>query len=105
MRLTDCSKDELIKIINLMSQRAENGNYHLTRALNQIETERELACLDEADKISALIDKKTQDYKDLLSPYDGKPTMDIPGYIIDEAMALLKEIAVLHEQWSAKMGI
>ena len=42
-------------------------------------------------------------YVELLTPYEGKPILDVPADVLDHASAILEEAQVLDKKWSRLM--
>lgn len=105
MKLKDCTKAELLWIIDRMQCYSP---FHLesalARALDDAELERELKRFDEADRINHLSAQARQRALELLAPYDGKPMVDIPPEIVKQAGAAIEEARALDRKWNRLMG-
>lgn len=97
------SKDDLIWIINRMSSFGQD--WCLNEALRELEYQKEMDKLKEAERISALAHKYRQEYIDLLMPYDGKPWNEIPLAILEKAEIAMKKARSYDKQWNKLMGI
>lgn len=42
---------------------------------------------------------------ELLTPYEGKPILDVPADVLDHASAILEEVQVLDKKWSRLMKV
>lgn len=42
---------------------------------------------------------------ELLTPYEGKPILDVPADVLDHASAILEEAQVLDKKWSRLMKV
>lgn len=106
MTLNDCTKSELLTIIDRLKRRfRSNGEYYLLCALHDVESKREHAKLDKADEIAELANQKRQEYIDLMLPYEGKSFGDIPFPVLSKARTALAEAHKLDKEWNKLMGI
>ena len=103
LKLGGYSKADLIWIIEYLVR--WNGDFYLERALSDLKYQKELARIDEADKYSAIADKKRREYIDLLAPYDGKRWCDIPADVVRRATAAMKEAQAADKKYMSLMGI
>ena len=46
-----------------------------------------------------------QQAAELLTPYEGKPILDIPADVLDHASAILEEAQALEEKWNGLMKL
>ena len=97
------SKDDLIWIINRMS--SFGRGWYLDEALHELEHQKELEVIREAERVSALASKYRQEYIDLLMPYDGKPWSEIPISTLEKAETAMKKARSYDKQWNKLMGI
>ena len=105
MKLKDCTKDELIFVIERLQLYNPSQKHFIFRALNDVEMRREEKKSDEAKKVSAYAHKKRQEYIDLLAPYEGKRLGDIPTSVLERADAAMKEAQKADSKWNRIMGI
>ena len=105
MKLKDCTKEELIFVIERLQFYSLSGDYYVQRALGDVEEEREARKLREARRLSALQNQKMQEYIDLLAPYDGKRLVDIPDSVFNKAYAAMREVKKAEREWNKIMGI
>ena len=106
MTLKDCTKEELIFVIKrLQFYGLTTGDYYIRRALCDVEERREDKKHAEAMRLAAYSHQKRQEYIDLLTPYEGKPLIDIPDSVIKKADAAMKEAQKADRQWNKLMGI
>lgn len=106
MKLQDCTRDELIFIIDQFKLHSlSSGEYYLTQALNDVELKRQEKMFAEADRLAGLAYQKRMEYIDLLSPYEGVPIIDVPLEVMDEAAVLLKEAQALGRKANRLLGI
>lgn len=106
MTLKDCTKAELLWIIDRLRNR---GLYRLDTiiaiALNDLEYQREQKKLDEADRLNEESARLRQQAAELLTPYEGKPILDIPADVLDRAAALQEEAQMLDKEWCKLMKL
>lgn len=105
MTLTNCTKEELIFIIERLQLYNPTQTHFVQRALNDVEMRREEKKFDEAKKISAYSHQKRQEYIDLLAPYEGKRLVDIPASVLEKADAAMREAQKADCRWNKIMGI
>lgn len=105
MTLKDCTKAELLTVIDLLKRHLfTNGDYYLLTALHEVERQRLNAKMDKADKLAELASQKRQEYIDLLKPYDGKKYSEIPYDVLAKARNAHVEAQKLDEEWNKLMG-
>lgn len=97
------SKDDLIWIINRMSSFGQG--WYLNEALRELEHQKELDVIREAERVSALANKYRQEYIDLLMPYDGKSWSEIPITTLQKAEQAMKKARSYDKQYCKLMGI
>lgn len=99
-------KAELLWIIDRLRNR---GLYRLDTiiaiALNDLEYQREQKKLNEADRLNEESARLRQQAAELLTPYEGKPILDIPADVLDHASAILEEAQALEEKWNRLMKV
>ena len=61
--------------------------------------------LDEADRLNEESARLRQQAAELLTPYEGKPILDIPADVLDHASAILEEAQALEEKWNRLMKV
>lgn len=105
MKLKDCTKEELIFVIERLQLYNPSQRHFLFRALNDVEMWREEKKLAAAEKLATLSNKKRQEYIDLLAPYEGKRLIDIPDSVLEKADAAMKEAQKADSKWNKIMGI
>lgn len=89
MKLKDCTKEELIFVIERLQFYSLSNDHCVQKALGDVEEEREARKLREARRLSALQKQKMQEYIFLTSPYEGVPLMDVPEDVFIRADAAL----------------
>lgn len=105
MTLKDCTKDELIFIINRMCWLDGEKDWHLQRALNDLSYKREQAKLDEAKELADYAAEKSRLYQEIMGPYDGVRITEIPSPVLKRAQAALKAADEANEKWMKLMDI
>ena len=105
MTLKDCTKKELLFIINRLKGLAfPNGDYFVSGCLREIEQQRELKRLNEADKWSEIAYQKRLAYCDLIKQYEGQKLTDLPREVGQKAVALLKEAEEADKKYARLMN-
>lgn len=106
MTLSDCTKADLLWIINRVKQRyLHNVDFEIQRALNDLEYEKIRQRHDEAERYVLLANEKRREYIELLSPYDGMKIIDIPLPVLDKADKLLKKAREYDKRWNKLIGL
>lgn len=106
MTLKGCTKAELLWLIDWMCNHSMfRHDLEIERALNALELEREQKRLDEADRLNERSARLRRQYVELLTPYEGKPILDIPADVLDHASAILEEAQALEEKWNRLMKV
>lgn len=91
MKLNDCTKPELIRVIELLKANfVTNGDYYLARALGKIADQRANEYLNESERLGKEADKMRRRYMDVLQPYRGVPLSDIPSNVLMAARSYLR---------------
>lgn len=106
MTIKDCTKDELVYIIERLSfpHRIEK-NFTIQRALTDLEYQREDKKIRDAECLRDVADKKLAEYNSIISPYIGKSFADIPDKVLKKVAAVLKEREAAEDKWMRLMGI
>lgn len=106
MKLKDCTKDELIFVIErLKFYGLTAGDYYVNRALSDVAERRENQKHEEAERLVKLANEKHLEYMDLVRPYIGQPIANMPKEIIQKADAAQKECESANLKWFKLMGI
>lgn len=106
MTLKDCTKDELIFVIDrLKLYGLTSGDYYVNRALSDVAERRENQKHEEARRLAELANEKHLEYMDLICPYVGQPITSIPKEIIQKADAAQKACESANLKWFKLMGI
>ena len=93
MTLKDCTKEELIYIVNYIAGRyfPTNKDYYIESAVGEVKYQRDKKKLNKAEKLNQLSTKKRHEYIDRLKPYEGKKYIDIPFDVLNKASVLIRE--------------
>ena len=106
MTLSQCSKEDLLWIINrLCIRNFVNGQYDLKIALNDLAYEKEKSRINEAEKYSILADEKRREYIALLKPYEEERFIDIPLEVLEKAEKALKEARQADQKFAKLIGL
>lgn len=105
MKLKDCTKEELIFVIERLQLYTLSGTEYVQRALEDVEMRREERKHEEARRLAALQNQKMQEYISLMRPYEGRSLMDVPEDVLDQADAAIKEAHSTDMRWRKLMGI
>lgn len=104
MKLSDCTKADLIWIIKAMCK-YDLSDLSLQRALNDLEYEKEQERFDRADQLAKTARDAFQRYIELMKPYEGTPLMDVPMDVLNQADAAMAEYCAANNQWAKLMGV
>lgn len=100
MTLKQCTKEDLIWIIDKLCQMAlGDGEYYLNIALNDLQHQKNIKRIHEADRYAKLAAEKRREYAKLLEPYEGKSFFSIPMEICKKADKLMEEAQKADMQW------
>ena len=98
MTLKECTKEELIYILNRIS-RFSDYDYHINLALNEIEYKHQMKKIDEAQKWAEIAHDKRKEALELLKCYEGHKFSDIPPEILTQARKLFDEATAADNKW------
>lgn len=104
MKLTDCTKADLLWLIKRMCQ-LNLSERLLHIALCDLEYHKEQQKNERAHQLLKTQQDATRRYADILREYEGKPIKDIPMIVLNEADAALAEAQAADKQWRKLMGI
>lgn len=104
MKLSDCTKAELLFVIERLQLYNLSDDYYIQRVLCDVKERREKRKLEEARRMEAVFSQKWQEYIDILSPYDGKRLKDIPPEVLDRADTAMKEAQAADMKWRKLIG-
>ena len=106
MKLTDCTKAELLWVIDRADSLSLGGvSDYISRALIDLKFEREMARLKKADELAKTAKKYSDEYMEILAQYDGKKFLDIPADVLRKADRALQRSREANAQWAKLMGI
>lgn len=104
IKLESYTKQELIWLIREMCT-YRLSDQDLRRAVDELQFDREMKHIDQAQKeLNRSIDAQRR-YTELLAPYNGVRLIDIPVEILKKADAAVKESRVADKRWRKLMGI
>ena len=104
--LRKCSKADLLYIIERMCAYGLNiARSNLRRALSDLELQKELQRIDEADEYNKLAHAKRLEYIELLSSFEGMSVLEIPRDALEKAERLRKEAQAADNKWRKLMKI
>lgn len=105
MKLANCTKDELIFIIDRLRHYTHlNAEYYLEMALIDLEHRKEIENIEKADKYAKIAHEKRMEWCELLKPYKGKKLTDIPRDVLLKANKLITEAQKADEEWEKLIG-
>lgn len=101
MKLQQCTKSELIEIVDKLKRRLLRlGDAYLTDALADVERDRELRRLDAAQKHADASRAAMQRYIEIMKLYNGKKLGDIPFDALNEARECLHDAEQHDREWA-----
>ena len=107
MTLNQCTKEELIFIINKMALRhcftKEQRQAEIDRQLSDVVYQRQQKLLEVADSWSKISTDNRQKYLEIIVPYEGRKLLDIPIDIIKQAESFLKAAQYADKKWDECM--
>ena len=98
MTLSQCSKADLIWIINRLAQ-GPGGRHQVSSALADLAYQKSKDALGKAEWYAQLAAEKRQQYIDLLTQYTGMSFADIPLDVLDKAKQLLDAAEAADKMW------
>ena len=104
MKLTDCTKADLIWVIKRMCQ-LDLSDRVLHIALRDLEYYKEREQTGKAQQQLEIKRDATQRYIEMLRPYEGKPITAVPMAVLEEADAALAEARAADRKWRKLMGV
>lgn len=105
MKLTDCTKSELIWVIEQAGKLSlGDTEYYINRALNDLQFQREMERIEKAEKLTEISRKATEEYVQLLKPYKGKLS-EVPLDILRKADLALKRSKEANEKYCRLMRV
>lgn len=103
MKLEDCTREELLKIIILISKDSCIFRHKVNSALSELEFSRTNRILREADNWNIIASDCRKRYAALLKPYEHSKLVDVPLHIIKEADQCLKDARRADREWDLCM--
>lgn len=106
MKLTDCTKSELIWVIEQAGKLSlGDTEYYINRALNDLQFQREMERIEKAEKLTEISRKATEEYVQLLKPYEGKAISEVPLDVLRKADLALKRSKEANEKYCRLMRV
>lgn len=101
MKVSDCTKAELVWIVNWLTGVAPQA---VGRAMASLEQQKELSLAEKMDRLAQDAYEKQQRYFELLRQYDGAKLADIPLETLEEALRLNKQVEELDAEYLRLWG-
>lgn len=105
MTLKDCTKAELLEIIQELEISSSSTAISVQRALGKIVRRRADEKFNKSERLLDLSSAKLEEYSRLLEPYDGLAVTDIPSDVLEKANAALSEVLAANFEWDRLMGL
>lgn len=107
MTLNQCTKEELIFIINRLLLHhvfgEEQRQLEIEFRLSEVKFQRQQKLLKEADNWNVIATEKRKEYIALLNPYGGKKLIDVPVDVLKKADQILKEAKLADKKFDECM--
>ena len=107
MTLKQCTKEELIFIINRIAGRhcftEEQRRSEIDRHLCDVVYQRQQKILGEAENWNRISADCRRKYLELLASFDGKKLIDVPIDVIKKADSLMKDAQYADRKWDECM--
>lgn len=106
MKLKKCTKAELLWVIE-QAEKLSLGDIHywIDRALDDLEYKKELDRIEKAKKLAETAFQASQEYVDILKPYEGQKISDIPLDVLNKADSAMKRSREANKKWARLIGI
>lgn len=104
MKLADCTKADLLWVIRRMCQ-LNLSDRELRIALRDLEDRKETERIAKAQRLLDIQRDATQQYAEIIRPYEGKPISTVPMAVLKKADAALAEARKADKQWRKLMGV
>ena len=104
MKLTDCTKADLIWVIKRMCQ-LNLSDRELRTALRDLECYKEREQTGKAQQQLEIQRAATNRYIEILRAYERKPITAVPMAVLEEADAALAEASAADRKWRKLMGV
>ena len=105
MTLSQCTKADLVWVIEHIELRLPEGKYAVERALSALEQEKLELRYAEANIIAEAAHEKRLKVAELLNPYEGNGLLEVPASVLDQVSRLLEDAEKLDRKWNKLMGI
>ena len=103
LKPSDLTKAELLQVVEILTEAV--SEYYLDHALGRIEMQRNDAHYEKCRKLIDDERKHYAAYFELLSPYDGQPTKNIPWAVVEKATIELEKAKAAGREWDRLSGI
>lgn len=106
MKLKDCTKAELLWVIDHMKRNSFGAiDRSIRNALADLEYKREMDRIDRAKQLADTARKARVEYAELLKPYEGKKLTEIPLDVLEKADEAMSRARDADKKWYRLMGI
>lgn len=102
MELKDCTKKELIQIIEQL--RRQVGDYYVLRAIFDVENERHEQKMKESKRLLAVMTQKSKEISALYAPYKNEQCCQVPESIAAKMRNIAREYDLVQAEWNKLMG-
>lgn len=106
MKLKDCTKSELIWVIEQAERHSLSDiSHYIEMALNDLKYKRDMERIEKAKEQAEISNKAAMEYVEILKPYEGQKIIDIPIEVLEKADSALKRSSKANQKWAKLMGI
>lgn len=106
MKLKDCTKSELIWVIEQAERHSFSDiSHYIEMALNDLKYKRDMERIEKAKEQAEISSKAAMEYVEILKPYEGQKIIDIPIEVLEKADSALKRSSKANQKWAKLMGI
>lgn len=106
MKLKNCTKSDLLWVIDYAIKNSLGDiTYLIDRALCDLEYKKEYERIEKAKAFSEISFKASQEYCDLLKPYEGKKLIDVPLEVLEKADLAMKRSEEANKKYCKLIGI
>lgn len=98
LKPSDLTKAELLQVVEMLAE--ATNEYYLDCALERIKMQRNDAHHERCMKLIDEEQKHYAAYFDLLRPYEGKPIVDVPPDVLEQAQAELDKARAAGKEWN-----
>ena len=103
-KLRKLSKEDLIWCI-LEMEKYTLGFPSISSILSDLEHKKNMDNINRCEKLAKQAHEKWMAYNDLITPYVGKPIIEVPKQVFDQAVELLREAEAADKEWFRLSGI